>query len=1390
MNKGDLSSSDIIEGGAGTDTLYAVVETASTLRSVLSSVENVEFEVLNKTAGGIETFTANFDKSSGVQKVTVKNFTSDTGDEDTVVIAGVTTATSLKITDDVGGANRANNFTMTYDGVTGAADSASVEVGSTVAASTLGNITVAGIETLTVSSTGGAGAGYKVVAADATALTLNASAKSGGAVDLAGAKIATLNINAADDVTVTDVGAASAKLRTVNIDSQTADKTVTLTNLTPTPTAGATDAVVVNVKGAGKATISIDTDFGTQSATNADTVTINAATNTGGVTFNATAFTNNAPRVISVTGGSGNDTVTVAPAGLDKYDTIALGDGTGDKLAVTASFSTSAAANLFYTDTTVTADLPAITGVEIASVTLSDSGNAQTVDTTSASFASTLELLGDIQDANTTINNIAIGQSIKLGKTLDLSNSSVVLDLNQKGATSSAPASSLTITSDLLETSTADADVDTISANKVISVALDLASSDADVTDVKIAALSFDKATTVTVTSAEKVTVGAIDAADKSTLDFSGVTAETALTVDTTNDYTVKGSATAKTTFTMSTGLDNDDTIVGGTATTDVLTATINGLTATTGALKISGVETIKLTVATAASTVNAAGIVGASVIEVGNGTALTGTDLTLTNLAAGTALQLGTTGTLLALGEIDVALADATGTNDTLTVIIVDTTTDDHIDMELKGTGIETLIFADAIAAGTGNDRELTVTNFAANKIILTGGTTDEVFDLARANSEKLNAATREVDGSAFDGLIVAVAATNTATTFKSKVAGSTFTGSAVNDTMQIGTATNFVGAGTNTFAGGTGSDTLTIYAKGSATLTGVTGVETINVITSGTAADYTSNAYSVTVAGGTVASSPTGAQLATTLNVSGGLAGTTVTLLGDIDDNGARTIDASTNLGSIALTFANAGLVQSNLSDAIIVKGGQGTTDLVTVKAAGNNSNLATGTFTMSGVEKLVLSSKFDTTNASGANTVDLTNVTGLSTVGVFSTTSSNDAAAFTNAASGITFEIGQTGVSSEMASDVTITHASSSGTADTLSIKLIDTNAGSSTPTITTDGIETLTMTLNDSTEDHSISLANTNANAATLNVVGVNTSADLTINALASAYATVSATGLKGKLTIDTGAIGTAAMTITGGEGNDIIGMKNAASVLDGGTKASDNDTLNISFSGTGGALIVDLSSTTDQVQMFNGLANAAVQKNFESVNASAYVQTNSVGADITGSTGANTIVGTAYADTIRTNGGGDTVTGGRGADTIILGAGVDNVLVNQGDSTTGAITLGTTNISASVDLIYGAANDDVIQFVGLTATTAATGVALDTVAIVVSGSVDAFAMVRGTYSTSTGVFTAGTASTDNDYLVQGNDDSASDSITSVVLMDIVGTVTYDLSTTGQMTLNIA
>jgi len=464
--------------------------------------------------------------------------------------------------------------------------------------------------------------------------------------------------------------------------------------------------------------------------------------------------------------------------------------------------------------------------------------------------------------------------------------------------------------------------------------------------------------------------------------------------------------------------------------------------------------------------------------------------------------------------------------------------------------------------------------------------------------------------------------------------------TGGASDDVFTIGSTDNYLDASVGTVAAGGGSDTLNVFADGSSfDLDGVTAVETINItfdaitgfdIGAGGGSDATITAATVTYAGGKAA------------EVYG--SGST----GVLTDVAGRVIDAGNLLGSIDITFGDDGLVVTNVSYPVTITGGQSAKDVVNLVM----TNSDTGTFTMSGVETLVAG------NITGASTIDLTNVTGLTDITLHNSTGTGTDFVLSAMDASTTITFGDSGDEFDDQS-VDINLADATGTADAVTVNLVDTDAQSSTSTIDADGIETLTLALADSNESHTVALENNLTASTVVVIIGADVDAGLVLSSIEAGITTVNASGLAGELTIAATARGSDAMTITGGTGADTIEMENAADVLTGGAGTSISDDVQVTFAGTGGAAIVDLSSTTDQITLFNGVANSVAQAGFEDVDFSAYTQTGSAGADITGSSGVNVIVGTGYADTIRGGDGADTITGGAGNDTLIGGAGIDN-----------------------------------------------------------------------------------------------------------------------------------
>lgn len=193
----------------------------------------------------------------------------------------------------------------------------------------------------------------------------------------------------------------------------------------------------------------------------------------------------------------------------------------------------------------------------------------------------------------------------------------------------------------------------------------------------------------------------------------------------------------------------------------------------------------------------------------------------------------------------------------------------------------------------------------------------------------------------------------------------------------------------------------------------------------------------------------------------------------------------------------------------------------------------------------------------------------------------------------------------------------------------------------------------------------------------------------------------------------------------------------------------------------------------------------------STSAVSFYVTGGTGADtITGGALADSITGGSGADVITAGSGNDTVNGGAGADTINVGAGTDVIVIGTGDSAevgtgsafTSAISSG--NV-ALMDIVTGMGNGDVIDVTAFGTGIAAVGTSLLTAAGL-AGAAGA-AVVRGIYDTSLNTFTTGaTDSTYNDYVVQVSNGT---SIDTVLLVDIVGTVS-GTAAAGVITLSVS
>ncbi|WP_198116884.1 DUF4214 domain-containing protein [Massilia rhizosphaerae] len=199
----------------------------------------------------------------------------------------------------------------------------------------------------------------------------------------------------------------------------------------------------------------------------------------------------------------------------------------------------------------------------------------------------------------------------------------------------------------------------------------------------------------------------------------------------------------------------------------------------------------------------------------------------------------------------------------------------------------------------------------------------------------------------------------------------------------------------------------------------------------------------------------------------------------------------------------------------------------------------------------------------------------------------------------------------------------------------------------------------------------------------------------------------------------------------------------------------------------------------------------------SVTTSTTTTTGTTGTTVTDSSATVYTLGTASGDTVSGThvwgfGGNDTITGTTGVDTISGGAGADHIdlgadqavdvlLYGKGDTDTHVFTDGG-SISA-MDVIVNAGLNDVIQVAEDTFTGTATG----HTTYLADATANNYAIVQG--SDIGGVFKAGTATTDDDYMIQWSDGT---SVNSVVLEN-VGTTAPTLHVdpaTGTITLAAA
>ncbi|MCV6588641.1 MAG: hypothetical protein OIF57_06390 [Marinobacterium sp.] len=926
---------------------------------------------------------------------------------------------------------------------------------------------------------------------------------------------------------------------------------------------------------------------------------------------------------VTIIGGSNDDTFLLQGT-PETGDTVDGGDG-DDLISIQGLTSALSLENL------------AISNVEQLKVEAASTDHLE-VDLASSAL-STVRAVEAGNAKNVTLENLAAGTDVVIQQVQSGNNMGGV-ELVLADATGSADVLDVSVELDAGTTGVESiagvtaAGVETLNLNSTV-LANSGALTGSDVN--KLEALTLDAATTLNLTGDALLTLKSITAANLTTIDGSALTAGVDIEV-VDNDVTLTGGS-GDDFIRMGSALTIDDVIDGGDESAandsvgDTLYATVDGLgtTTTAAALQVSDVERIVLETDNNASVIDLTADAELKLINVDGDQ-----NVTLTGLAAGAEVGLGSSDLGVDAdeysGTLSVALADETGSADELTVNLANTSTNNDVDAALVTADTLEKVTVNASDDGSNNNAKLDVSAVASATLAITGGESTQQVVLDDSGI-KLSATTTLLDASEFDGILTATTS-DTATAVKLKggvvhgvssgAGDDTFTVSSVDDNMAYDVD------------GGAGTDVLNLgLGAGTFTDTNIENFETINyTVDAGKDADVAtasgkgindSDATKVTVAGGdssatfkmgsaTAIGAGDGSQATglTTFDMSG-FAGDTQIVFGDGVLDSSLTVTGGSGTDTVMAGYDDAGTHAVKVADV--------ETLLLTVDGDGTGSethNIDAASLTGGNVLRLA---------AGNANTVD-------NTVNVQNLAAGVAVGLGWEAATG---DLGYSAVSFLGESTLNVGLATHSGTADALTVELNSVDADGGVVTVEAAGVEALTLDVADSVGVE-LDLSGVAATAGSnLTVTLEGGSAGVNINSLSDSVSTIDTSA--GSVALILTGRGAGPLTVTASDADDALLMTHKDDALDAGGSDTRGDTLVVEYTAVVGGMAVDLSATGDQIQTFNGGANAAVQTGFQHADLSGY-QGN--GAEITAHADGSRIFGTSSVDNIILGAGADTV----------------------------------------------------------------------------------------------------------------------------------------------------
>lgn len=763
---------DTLDGGAGTDTLTIVANAAGTYSA--GSLKNIENINLTASGGAVN---LSLTGATGVQSVVNSGSTQD------VTISGLSDLTTVVT---VANPSATSSTTVTYatTAVAGTSDTATVKLNGVAHTTNNGTdfVSVAGVETLNIQTTTAASVVDTLTTAAATKYVVS------------GDQNLTVGATLGGTVLTVDASALTGAL-TFTADAATA---MTITG------------------GAGN-------DALTMTGSNAVNDSINAGAGNDTVTFAANLATTD-----SVNGGAGTDTLVLtsalatgytAPstATITNFETLKLSNALAGSLTaanVQAGLSTidlNAGSGAFTVTMEAGAKTIKIGAANTGALTVSDTDAATTDSLTVTNSGAAIDMF----DGN---DLIVTGYE------------TVTINGSGTGAATSQDAGAITLTADSSGTSTLNlAGSNTFTTTGAITANVISASGLTGTAKLTMGAAAASGLTSITGSANDDTLLG--DASSS----IDGGAGNDTITGGTGNDTLVGGlgndSITAGTgNDSINAGAGNDTIVVGDNLTTgdtidggdgtDLMSLTNASLTAL-NALSISSltllnnslsnIEEVYVSDDLNQGSFDMARLDSISKVKVGD---WAGAE-SLVGLAANSTLTLVADGTTNNTDDLTVALADASGSSDALTINLVNDADNTNFgDVTIASIESVTLTTAEATATSTAETFTFDLTATGLNTLTITG-TEELILEGVAVNATTINA-------SGNTGMVKILGGS----------ASQTITGTASTDSINGGAGADTIsgGAGADTLLGGTGADNIT-GGTGADVITGGAGNDTITL-------------------------------------------------------------------------------------------------------------------------------------------------------------------------------------------------------------------------------------------------------------------------------------------------------------------------------------------------------------------------------------------------------------------------------------------------------------------------------------------------------------------------------------------------------------------------------